>query len=209
MRFIYSIVFIFCTLLSIGQLNSAMYRLGLQVGASSVNRCIQDLNKESYTVQTPETYNVISNGTPILSLTADYRFNEKFTFGILASRQSLSGEFANYKYMYDNTSTLKFEDVNFNLKRRFIGAVTKYHWRTSMDQLEIYSALRVGYIQWKRTIETTDPNFISLDKITAGRPAIGLVPIGAKFYFLDGFGLSSELAISSPYILYIGAVYKW
>ncbi|HAV25016.1 MAG TPA: hypothetical protein DCX01_02455, partial [Bacteroidetes bacterium] len=70
--------------MSIGQLNSAIYRLGLQVGASSVNRCIQDLNKESYTVQTPETYNVISNGTPILSFTADYRFNEKFTFGILA-----------------------------------------------------------------------------------------------------------------------------
>ena len=209
MRFFNCIVFFYCTLLSFGQLNSATYRVGLQVGVSSANRCIQDLNKESYTVQTPETYNVISNGTPILSLTADYRFNEKFTFGLLASRQSLNGEFADYKYKYENTSTLKSEDVNFKLKRRFIGAVTKYHWRTSMDQLELYSALRVGYIQWKRTIETTDPNFISLNKITAGRPAIGIVPIGAKFYILDSFGLSSEFAISSPYILNIGAVYKW
>ena len=209
MRFIYSIVFIFCTLLSIGQLNSAMYRLGLQVGASSVNRCIQDLNKESYTVQTPETYNVISNGTPILSLTADYRFNEKFTFGILASRQSINGKFADYRYAYDTASTLISEDVNFKLKRRFIGIVTKYHWHTSVNQLELYTAIRVGYIQWKRDIETTDPNFNALDHLTAGRPAIGIVPIGAKFYFLDGFGLSSEFAISSPYILHIGAVYKW
>ena len=207
MRFFNSIVLFFCTLLSFGQLNTATYSVGIQVGGSLVNKSIQAINNESYTVQSPEKYNVISNGTPVLSLTADYRFNEKFTFGILASRQSLSGEFA--KYMYDNTSTLKSEDVNFKLKRRFIGAVTKYHWRASMVQLEIYSALRVGYIQWERTIETTDPNFISLDKITAGRHAIGLVPIGAKFYFLDGFGLSSELAISSPFILNIGAVYKW
>ena len=207
MRFIHSIVFIFCTLLSVGQLNSATYRVGIQVGGSLVNRSIQALNNESYTVQSPEKYNVISKSTLILSLTADFRFNEKFTFGILASSQSLSGEFAEYKY--DNISTIKSEDVNFKLKRRFIGAVTKYHWRTSMDQLEFYSALRVGYIQWKRNIKTTDPNFIALDKITAGRPAIGLVPIGAKFYFLDGFGLSSEFAISSPYILNIGAVYKW
>ncbi|MFT4875418.1 MAG: hypothetical protein ACI9AU_000285 [Bacteroidia bacterium] len=209
MRFIHSIVFIFCTLLSIGQLNSATYRVGLQVGAGMANRSIQALNNESYIVQSPEKYNVISKSTPVLSLTADFRFNDKFTFGLLASRQSLNGEFADYKYMYENTSTLKSEDVNFKLKRRFIGAVTKYHWRISMDELELYSALRVGYIQWQRTIETTDPNFIALDKITAGRPAIGLVPIGAKFYFLDGFGLSSELAISSPYILNIGAVYKW
>ena len=209
MRFFNCIVLFYCPLLSFGQLNSPTYRVGLQVGGSLINKSIQALNTESYTVQSPQKYNVISKSTPVMSLTADFRFNEKFTFGILASRQSLSGEFADYKYMYDNTSNLKSEDVNFKLKRRFIGAVTKYHWRTSMDQLELYSALRVGYIQWKRNIETTDPNFIALDNVTAGRPAVGLVPIGAKFYFLDGFGLSSEFAISSPYILNIGAVYKW
>ena len=209
MRFFNSIVLFFCTLLSFGQLNSATYSVGIQVGGSLVNKSIQAINNESYTVQSPEKYNVISNGTPVFSLTADYRFNEKFTFGILASRQSINGKFADYRYVYDTTSTLISEDVNFKLKRRFIGVVTKYHWHTSVNQLELYSAIRVGYIQWKRDIETTDPNFNALDNLTAGRPAIGIVPIGAKFYFLDGFGLSSEFAISSPYILHIGAVYKW
>lgn len=210
MRNLITSILLVYSAMCLAQMHTEKVRIGLQVGSSTARRTIKSLNNETYPVLNEAiNYATETNSRPVWALSMDYSYSDKISFGILMSRQQLSGDFSQYTFLPIGGNATIVEEVTFELKRRYVGAVTKYHWNTNTDNIELYTGLRVGYVQWKRKIETSDPNFNALDQKTAGRPAIGIVPLGLKFYILDGLGISSELAIAAPYFINIGAVYKW
>jgi outer membrane protein W len=151
---------------------------------------------------------VSTNNKAAISLTYDYAINDNISLGLLGSMQVYNGSIKNYGFTTAN-DTFILENIDFKLKRFFIGITPKYHWNIDNEKLDLYSGIRVGYIIWSNDINTSDPNFNLLDNFKLGVPAGAIVPIAANAYFTDNIGANFEVALGSPYMLSVGLQVKF
>jgi hypothetical protein len=151
---------------------------------------------------------VTTNKFPAISATFDYGITDMFSIGGLASYQAFSGTISNYIGI-EGKDTISLPKIDFNLRRIYVGFIPKIHWKTENDNTDLYSAVRVGYVLWANHIEAQNNKIDALNNFNGGRPAIGIVPIGVNFYFNEYFGGNAELAIAAPYLLSIGACYRF
>ena len=148
------------------------------------------------------------NSLPAISLAFDYGIGEVFSMGIMYSIQSFSGSIDQYTWI-NNQGETRSESIDVGLTRNNLAILPRFHWRMQSENVDIYSGLRVGFLFWTGEVESSDPNFDDFDTFSGGRPTVGLVPIGGRFYFTDEFGANFELAIGAPYIASIGAQYRF
>lgn len=188
-----------------GQRDNGESVVGLNVGYSLTGGVIKGIDND---LTDASEQNTNLNVLPAFSLTYDYGFSETISLGILLSLQSFSGDVENYSYE-DAQGTTVTENVSFGLVRSNISIAPKFHYKLESDNIDLYSGLRMGYIIWNGSAESTDPNFNQFDDFSGGRFNFGIVPLGARFYFGENFGANFEVAIGAPYIGSVGAQYRF
>ncbi|PCJ66928.1 MAG: hypothetical protein COA58_05610 [Bacteroidetes bacterium] len=202
------IILVFTSLYVNAQNQEAQNVIGVRAGFSVTGGFIKAAGKlEDNSLDTLQRETSTSN-LPALSFTYDYGISDEFSVGLLTSIQTFNGSVKNYGFNTPN-DTFIVENIDFTLRRIYVGIAPKYHWATSNEKVDLYSGIRLGYIIWVNNIETSDPNFDIFDKFNVGRPSFNLVPIGGNFYFDDNFGANFELAIGAPYIFSAGLQYKF
>jgi hypothetical protein len=145
---------------------------------------------------------------PAISLAFDYGVGEVFSIGLMYSFQSFSGEVKDYTWVDENFET-RTESIDFGLTRNNIVLLPRFHYRLDNERFDLYSGLRLGYLFWGGSVESTDPNFDEFSSFAGGRPTFGLVPLGGRVYFTDNIGANFEVALGAPYIASVGAQYRF
>jgi hypothetical protein len=146
------------------------------------------------------------NSRPMIALTFDAGLSERWSLGILIANQSFSGTFFDYTYTrLDGTAVT--ETVTYKMNRNNISFAPKFHYNLKSDKLDMYLGLRFGFVFWNNDFKTTQSDFNPFG-LVFGRPNLGLVPFGMRFYANENFGGTFELALGAPYIISIGAQYK-
>jgi hypothetical protein len=181
---------------------------GLNIGYSLTGGLINAVGDNDFSGDSIGVGSVNVNAIPAISGTFDYGVGEKFSIGALVSFQSFSGEVNNYTYT-DLQGQDRTESVDFGLTRLNFSIVPRFHYGVKSDNVDLYSGLRLGYIHWVGNINTTDENFDLLNSFQGGRPNVGLILFGGRFYFTDEFGANFELAAGAPYIASVGLQYRF
>ena len=149
-----------------------------------------------------------ATASPAIGVTFDYGITNVFSLGALVSRQVITGEIGNYSWQ-DLNGNPRTESLTFNSSRNNISLVPRFHYKLKSENVDLYSGLKLGFTFWRLNVDATDRDFDVLDKFTPSRPSLGLIPIGARFYMSDNFGLNVETAIGAPYVASIGAQYRF
>jgi hypothetical protein len=151
----------------------------------------------------------IVNGSnlPVFGLSFDYKTSPKFTIGALASIQHFSADVNEQSFQAMDSSFI-IRPVTANLNRFYVGVVPKYQYETANDHLELYSAVRVGFIFWQGNFDAENSNIDALNGLAGGRPALSIVAIGGRYYFNSPLALNFEVATGAPALLTLGFNYK-
>lgn len=178
------------------------FTTGVFTGISQTGIAFQSLDKLARNVADDAQFDLQSSAP--LSFEVGFRPTDKFAVGLLFSSQSFTGDIRGYTFNFKVDSVV-IEDVNLNLKRRFIGITPKYIWKLKGEgRAEFYTAARIGYIFWSQEINTSDRSFELPEWLGLSRPAIGIVPIGGNVYVTDQFTVNFESAIAAPYVFRLG-----
>ena len=182
--------------------------VGLNIGYSLTGGVINAVGDNDFSGDSVGVVSVNVNAIPAISATFDYGVGDKFSIGALVSFQSFSGEVNDYTYT-DLQGQDRTESVDFGLTRLNFSIVPRLHYGVKSDNVDLYSGLRLGWIHWVGNINTTDENFDLFDSFQGGRPNVGLILFGGRFYFSDEFGANFELAAGAPYIASAGVQYRF
>lgn len=178
--------------------------LGLHLGGSITSVIIGATGRALQDSGILSSYS--QNSRPMIAFTFDAGISERWSLGVLIANQGFSGSFFDYSYTrLDGTEIT--ENVSYKMNRNNISFAPKFHYNLKSDKLDMYIGLRLGFVFWNNNFETTQLDFNPF-ALVMGRPNLGLVPFGLRFYPNENFGGSFELALGAPYILSIGAQYK-
>lgn len=182
--------------------------VGLNVGYSLTGGVIGAVGDADVSGDTFSVGSINVSTMPAISGTFDFGIGEKFSLGALVSFQGFSGEVNDYSFTNANGQT-QTESVDFSLNRLNFSIVPRFHYGVKSDNVDLYSGLRLGYILWTGSINTTDESFDLFDSFQGGRPNVGLILFGGRFYFTDEFGANFELAAGAPHIASVGLNYRF
>lgn len=152
------------------------------------------------------------NGIGTAAAGVDYGLTNKFSIGANYATQSISGTATNVDWFLFSDTSNHIETFNYAMRRTHISITPKIHYITDNEKLDIYSGLRIGYVIWNKKFESKDPGFpenynLAMNTLK-NRVSVGIIALGARYYFNPNFGASIELNVGPPYIFSIGAVYK-
>ncbi len=134
---------------------------------------------------------------PALQLTYDYGINKLFSVGVAVGYQNFGFDVSNYAFTNDSGSEV-IENVTANYSRLNVALRPLIHYANN-GNLDLYSGLRVGYLNNSFSSDSTDEDF-DLDLNSDGRFAFGLTAFGLRYYFTDNIGAGIEINIGAPYI---------
>jgi len=182
--------------------------IGAQLGFSATGAIFRaatsgDLTSDSASFSLNE-----ASSTPAFSVTYDYHITDGFSIGGVTSMQFFNLNLDEIDVNVGGRDTvLRQIDGRFN--RVYLGIVPRYHFTTEDENLDLYSAARIGYILWRTNLSSDDlSNVDAISSFVGGRPSVALVPIGGRYYFTPEFAFNFELAIGAPYLFNLGLNYK-
>lgn len=153
-----------------------------------------------------------TNGIGAIALGVDYGLSDRFSVGLHYATQTVKGRVTDLYWFTDANNNAVYEDFDYRMNRTHLSIVPKIHYIVDNEKFDLYSGLRVGYVKWTKKFESKDPDFpdnYDLDINTLkNRVSVGLVLLGARYYFSDNIGGSFELNLGPPYIFSLGASYK-
>ena len=153
------------------------------------------------------TSGIISGSNlPVFGLSFDYTASSKFTIGAFGSIQHFSAKVNEQSFEAIDTSFI-ITPITANLNRLYLGIVPKYQYETASN-IELYSAIRVGFIFWQGNFDAENSNIDAIKGFGGGRPALSLVAIGGRYYFNPSMALHFEVATGAPALLTLGLNYK-
>ena len=144
-------------------------------------------------------------GGPAIGVGFDFGLSRRWSIGVLASTQGWAGELG-YSY-FDDNDNLVDENISMSLRRSSVNLTPKIHYGNG-DNIDLYSGVRLGYLFWNGSVESSDPDFDEVDVNFVSRPTFSLIAFGGRFYMTDNIAVNFELAMGSPYLFGIGANYK-
>jgi hypothetical protein len=183
--------------------------VSLKLGFSTTGLLLNALGKVDLTSQDSFTIgNISTSSRPALSATFDYSLTDRLSLGGIFSHQVFSGTITDYAGVVRG-KTIGIDQIDFKLKRTYLGVIPKIHWAINNEDLDIYSGIRLGFLLWTSDVNVNEQNFKALDAFKGGRLALGLVPIGATIYLNQDLGLNADISIGAPYVFSIGVNYRF
>ncbi len=170
--------------------------VGIQVGQSIIGSLINSAGDEL-----TGDGRVDASNNPVFQLTYDHGFADRFSLGVAVAIQRFKFDYENYEY---TDSDGMFQTANFDASasRTSFAVRPLFHYGNG-DKLDMYSGLRVQYINWSGSNDSPDENF-EIDAFSGGRFGVGLVLFGFRYYVTDMIGLTGEVQIGAPYVSAFG-----
>ena len=129
-------------------------------------------------------------GTSVLAIGYEYRFNELFALGLGYTNQQLQGD---YTFTTEVNNTEIKESLTFDFKRYAVVVEPKFYYPINHESLELYTSVRLGYKREKLDANTTNNNLNEILKLTdliAGRGInASITPIGINYFPIKNFGI--------------------
>lgn len=147
-----------------------------------------------------------SQSRPNISIAADFGLSQKWSLGVMFANQGFSGTLFDYTFQKRDGSIVT-ENVTYRMNRNNISFMPRYHYNLKSDKIDMYLGWRIGYVFWNNRFETTQLDFNPFE-LTFGRPNIGFVPFGIRFYATENIGGNFEFALGAPYIISFGLQYR-
>ncbi len=185
--------------------------INLHAGSSLVGGAIDLIVGSGEEIDTHTSNNFVEinnssvSGGRALLVGFDYGLSSRWSLGGFFSTQRRHGT-TEFSYE-DASSVIQTETIKFNLRRNSIGFTPKVHYG-NRDRIDLYSGVRMGWLFWVNSIESTSGKFDLFDDMITSRPFFGLTAFGARVYPTDNIGLNFELNLGAPNIIGLGAVIK-
>ena len=144
---------------------------------------------------------------PVFGAAVDYRVSDEFTIGALVGVQRFSANITERAFNFGDT-TYGTTPVTINMNRIYIGIVPTYQYETINENVELYSAVRVGFVFWQGNFDAENSDIEALSGFGGGRPALSIVALGGRYYFNPNFAFNFEIATGAPAMLSFGLNYK-
>ena len=143
---------------------------------------------------------------PVINGMVDFAVSDLISLGLGISYQSVWGEDSN-SYTLNNATY--YENVTQTWTKLNVGVRMNFHYARSIsDKLDLYSGFRVGYSNWTKDNDSSDPDYVSLIDEIKLPFAFQIVPIGARYYFTDMIGIHFETGVIGPYYAAGGVSFK-
>lgn len=134
---------------------------------------------------------------PTLQLTYDYGITNYFSVGIAAGFQNFGFDVSDYDYINDLGVNVN-ENFKANYSRLNVAIRPLFHYANS-DKLDMYSGLRIGFLNNNISSDSTDEDF-DIGTASGTRLSVGVTAYGFRYYFTDNIGAGIEINIGAPYI---------
>lgn len=144
------------------------------------------------------TGSVDIGGTPALQLAYDYGLTDWFSLGAAFSFQTFGFDYTGYEFV-NSDNMLVTEDFTARTSRMTAALRPLFHYGNKGGKLDLYSGLRLQYVFWSGSNDSSDPTFEVAD-FTGGRPGVGIIPFGLRYFFTDNIGAGVELMWGAPYL---------
>ncbi len=144
---------------------------------------------------------------PVFGVTADYNLSDRFSIGGMVGIQHFYAN-VNERVFDAVDTTFRLKNTDVRLNRIYIGIVPKFFYNTSNENMELYSAVRAGFILWQGNFDVENSNLDALSGFGGGRPALSIVAIGGRYFFNESLAFNFEVATGAPALLTFGLNYK-
>jgi len=134
---------------------------------------------------------------PTLQLTYDYGITNYFSVGVAAGFQKFGFDVTDYEYINDIGINVN-ENFKADYSRLNIAIRPLFHYANT-DKLDMYSGLRIGFVNNNISSESTNEDF-DIGTSIGTRPSVGVTAYGIRYYFTDNIGAGIEINIGAPYI---------
>jgi len=135
---------------------------------------------------------------PPIHLTFDYALSDRFSLGVYGGLERITTNISGYSFTNSEGEPI-VEDVKGSANRIGLGLRPLFHYGGN-ENLDLYSGLRIGYIVWTGSADTSDPTFDFNGSLGVNRPSISLILFGMRYYFTDAIGAGFEIATGAPYL---------
>jgi len=143
---------------------------------------------------------VTKKGTPSIQLTFDYGLTKWFSIGAAVSTQKI-GLSSTGGTFTDSLGVSVANPYEASLSRTTVALRPLFHYANN-DRLDLYSGLRVQYINISEENSSLDPSTSTvLDFPTKKGIGVGIVAFGARYYITENIGLGTEINIGRPYVV--------
>ena len=110
---------------------------------------------------------------------------------------------------YSSNNVNYGENVTQTWTKLNVGVRMNFHYARSISEnLDLYSGFRVGYSNWNKKNDSTDPDYFSLIDEIKIPLAFQIVPIGVRYFFTDLIGVHFETGVIGPYYAAGGVSFK-
>lgn len=191
---VFALAFSFITSSIFSQSQKGELVAGINLGYSITGALVGSLGDD---IGVDET-NINVSKIPPLYATVDYGLSDRFSLGLYGGFERFTTEVSNYSYTNANGETIT-EDAKGKVNRVALGLRPLFHYGKNPN-LDMYSGLRVGFISWSGTTDSTDPNLDLATSFGAGRPTVSIIAFGMRYYFNEMIGAGFELATGAPHI---------
>lgn len=138
---------------------------------------------------------------PVMMLSYDYLVTQRFSMGGLFGYQQL--------HIHSTDSLKKLFEAG-NVNRFYLGFRGLWHFAKN-EKVDLYAGFKLGALVFKTgKIEKGHTQKSEIEsKNNRGRMAVGLIPIGARFYLSNQIGINIETSIGSPAFMCAGINYRF
>lgn len=139
---------------------------------------------------------------PVFQLHADYNFSPKFSLGFIGAYHPTGMEVS------DETSGLLLEKGTIN--RYYLGLRGLFLYGKN-EKIQLYSGFKLGYVLFRaNNVDLSNGATESLieDNENRNRTSIGIIPIGARFFFTEQIAFNLQISIGAPTFLSAGFAYR-
>jgi outer membrane protein W len=140
---------------------------------------------------------------PVLNLSFDYLFTNRFSVGCLFAFHTIDVTTKDSNHMPFEKGTVG---------RLYLGFRGLWHYGKN-EKIDIYSGFKIGRVQFSTSnieaVHTTSEQSELFANNNRSRLAVGFVPIGARFFVMNKFGINLETSIGAPTYLSAGINYRF
>jgi len=143
--------------------------------------------------------------TPVINGMFDFAVSDVVSMGLGLSFQS-SAYNDTWSY-FDANNNMITEDITLTTTKINAGVRINFHYARGIDNLDMYSGMRIGYSNWSFKNDSSDPLYDAGLSITIP-VAMQIVPFAMRYYFTDMIGLHLETGLIGPYFIAGGVSLK-
>jgi len=155
-----------------------------------------------------DTFNYRGYSNPAIQLGYEYYFNKDMSLGIIGSTQNMGMKVDYMVFKNPNEITRRFNDMNINIRRRYIGLKFNYHFINNTKN-DLYLGVRFGGVFWKISPSITDTDLDN--KLNANFPGtvFPALAVGYKYKIKERLGIGVELSLGIPQLFSYGVDYRF